>query len=89
VNRFDHREQPVRPTTNWPSHKLSHHWKKGSSIEVPTVAAGRRSRKPVDDRGLRLDVAVEPVIGNEAAGDDDAGPEDQREEAGARAARPA
>ena len=35
---------------------------------------------PVDEIWLRLNVAVEPVVGNHPAGDDDARPEEERDD---------
>ena len=57
----------------------SHHSKNGRS-EVSTDALPRRNDAasgPVDEVGLGLDVAVEPVVGNHPARDDDARPEDE------------
>ena len=43
---------------------------------------GHTAGQVIDDRALRLPVAVEPVVGNHSSREDDANPQDKRERAG-------
>ena len=79
VHGFDDRKQPRRVLMACPIAVASHHSKNGRS-DVSTGALPRRNDAaggPVDEIGLRLNVAVEPVVGNHPARDDDARPEEE------------
>ena len=62
-----------------PIHDASHHSKNGNNEKVekstgPLLRLGHdTARRPIDEGGLRLNIAVEPVVGDHPAGNDDAG----------------
>ena len=60
------------------------HWKNGRSIfSRHTASTGAaQTRRPLDERGLRLVVAVEPVVGDDPAGEDDEAPQGERRKSG-------
>ena len=62
-------------TMNWPSQTLHTIERRAAALWVLLVsAATTQPANQLTNRRLRLDVAVEPVVGDEPAGDDDAAP---------------
>ncbi len=69
----------------WPIAVASHHSNSDSSdvsMDRLYLSGNDAAGGPVDEVGLWLDVAVEPVVGDHPARDDDARPEHERDDGG-------